>query len=83
MARIELDGMFKHAPLTEDQIGSSQNRNLDREVVIHTDSQSSLVLGSDTSTLSNYILSYEYATGGGPGTVRRNVATLELLKDFM
>jgi len=78
MARFEIDGILKHAPLTEAQI-SSTNRNLDREIVIHSDfdTQDPFGTGLGSNDLVNYILSYEYDNGSV--TIRRNVATLELL----
>lgn len=82
MARYEIDGIFKHAPLTEDQIGASQNRNLDREIAINTDFADGTPfpanLGSD-SGLVNYILSYTYDNGSE--VIRRNIPSLELLSN--
>ena len=76
MARIDVDGIYKHSPMTEAQILAEKND--DREIVINTAqvTEAAPVSSSDTDR-TKYNPSYTCETESGK--VRRNVATLETL----
>jgi hypothetical protein len=90
MARIEIDGIYKHAPLTEAQI-SGTKRNLDREIIIKTEAigtRAALlpVVTNEQTQANAYPSSYIYAMdydstdhGGNNDNIRRHIPTLELL----
>ena len=76
MARIDVDGIYKHSPMTEAQILAEKND--DREIVINTAqvTEAAPMSSSDTDR-TKYNPSYTCETESGK--VRRNVATLETL----
>lgn len=90
MARIEIDGIYKNAPLTDAQI-SGTKRNLDREIIIKIDAVADratlLPTVTDPTTdvnayPSNYVgvLDYDSTEEGGDNpNIRRHIPTLELL----
>lgn len=92
MSRIEVNGIYKHAPLTNAQMATTK-RNLDREVVIMRDAvtdRATLIptVTDPTTDASAYPTSYIYAmdydstddSGDNPN-IRRHIPTLELLGD--
>lgn len=91
MARIEIDGIYKHAPLTNAQLNSVTRRNLDREIVIKRDAvtdRATLIPNVTTPSTdagaypTNYIYAMNYDTtddGGDNPNIRRHIPTLEFL----
>lgn len=91
MARIEIDGIYKHAPLTDAQLNSVTRRNLDREIVIKRDAvtdRATLIPNVTTPSTdagaypTNYIYAMNYDTtddGGVNPNIRRHIPTLEFL----
>lgn len=91
MARIEIDGIYKHAPLTNAQLNSVTRRNLDREIVIKRDAvtdRATLIPNVTTPATDagaypvNYIYAMNYDTtddGGVNPNIRRHIPTLEFL----
>jgi len=92
MSRIEVNGIYKHAPLTNAQMATTK-RNLDREVVIMRDAvtdRATLIppVTDPTTDASAYPTNYIYAMdydstddGGDNPNIRRHIPTLELLGD--
>ena len=90
MSRIEVNGIYKHAPLTNAQMATTK-RNLDREVVIMRDAvtdRATLIppVTDPTTDASAYPTNYIYAMdydstddGGDNPNIRRHIPTLELL----
>lgn len=90
MSRIEINGIYKHAPLTNAQIDGTK-RNLDREIIIKTQpvtNRTDLIptVINNTTDAGAYPTSYIYAMdydstadGGNNPNIRRHIPTLEFL----